>query len=60
MQIDMKKLKTWVTITSAIRKVIKHMTVGLEPSGHHDLKVTTTTVRSMDIEPLNVDLSPSR
>ena len=34
------------------------MNVGLEPSGHQDLKDTATTIRSMDIEPLNVDPSP--
>ena len=56
-QINMKNLKAWVTVTSAISKVIRHMTTGLEPSGHQDLKVTTTNARSMDIEPLNVDQS---
>ena len=58
MPISMTNLKTWVTITSVISKVIRHMTIGLEPSRHQDLKVTITTIRSMDIEPLNVDLSP--
>ena len=40
-----------------ISKDIRHVTIGLEPSGHQDLKVTTTIARSMDIEPLNVDQS---
>ena len=51
--INMTNLKTWVTVTSAITKVIRHMTIGLEPSGHQDLKITATIARSMDIEPLN-------
>ena len=58
MQINLTNLKTWVTIKSAKSKVIRHMNVGLEPLGNQDLKVTTTTVRSMDIKPLNVDPSP--
>ena len=51
---SMTNLRTWVTVISAISKVIRHMTTKLELSRHQDLKVTTTTVRSMDIEPLNV------
>ena len=51
----MKNLKTWISVTSATSKVIRHMIAGLEPSRHQDLKVTATIVRSMDIEPLNVD-----
>ena len=58
MQINMTNLKTWVTIKSAKSKVIKHMYARLKPSGHQVLKVTATTVRSMDIEILSVDLSP--
>ena len=57
MPTSMTNLKTWVTVTSAISKVIRHMTIGLEPSGYQDLKVTVTTIISMDIEPLNVDPS---
>ena len=34
------------------------MNVGLESQRHPNLKDTTTIVRSMDIEPLNVDPSP--
>ena len=33
------------------------MNVEPEPCMHQDLKVTATTIRSMDIEPLSVDLS---
>ena len=33
------------------------MNVGLGLSKHQNLKVTATTARSMDIEPLNVDQS---
>ena len=58
MLISMINLKTWVIVTSAKSKVIKNVTVGLKPSEYHDLKVTTTTVRRMDIEPLSADLSP--
>ncbi len=50
----MTNLETWVTITSAIRKVIKNMTIELEPSRHQDLKVTTKIARCMDIDLLNV------
>ena len=57
MPIIMTNLRTWVTVINAISKVIRHMIAGLEPSGHQDLKVTTTTIRIMDIEPLNVDPS---
>ena len=52
MKISMTNLKTWVTLISAISKVIRHMTTGLKPLGHQDLKDTTTTI-SVDIEPLN-------
>ena len=58
MKISMTNLKIWVTIISAINKVIKHMNARQEPCMHQDLKVTTTTVRSMDIEPLSADLNP--
>ena len=51
--INMKNLKTWVTVTNIIIKVIRNMTIGLEPLGDQDLKVTITTTKSMDIEPLN-------
>ena len=57
MSISITNLKTWVTVTSTIIKVIGHMTGGLEPSGHQDLKATATIARSMDIEPLNADPS---
>ena len=33
------------------------MNAGLEPLGHQDLKVTATTIKSMDIDPLNADPS---
>ena len=35
-----------------------HMSARLEPWMHQDLKVTATNIRSMDIQPLSVDLSP--
>ena len=56
--VSMTSLKTWVTITSAIKKVIRHMNVSKEPQKHQDLKVTTTIIKSMDIEPSSADLSP--
>ena len=34
-----------------------HMNTRQEPRMHQDLKVTATTVRNMDIKPLNADLS---
>ena len=49
----MKNLKTWVTIISAINNVIRQINARQEPCMHQDLKVTTTTVISMDIEHLN-------
>ena len=51
----MKNLKEWVTIISEISKDIKNMNAGLEPLGHQDLKITTTTLKSIGIEHLNVD-----
>ena len=57
MPINITNLKIWVIVTSAKRKVIRHMNVELKPSGHQDLKVTATTVRSMDIEHLNANPS---
>ena len=57
MQISMTNLKTWVTIINTISKVIRHMNARHESCMHQDLKVTTTTVRSMDIEPSNAYLS---
>ena len=56
MQTNMTNLKTWVTVISAINKVIKHMNARQEPCMHQDLKVTATTAINMDIEPSNVDL----
>ena len=56
-KISMKNLKTWVTITSKKSKVIRHMNVKQESCMHQDLKVTARTVRSMDIETSNGDLS---
>ena len=58
MQISMENLKTWITLISARSKVIRHMNAKQKPYMHQDLKVTTRTVRSMDIDPSNVDLSP--
>ena len=55
--INMTNLKIWVTIINVISKVIKHMTTRLEPLGHQDFKDTSTTTRSMDIEPLNANPS---
>ena len=57
MKNNMTNLKTWVIVISVIKKVIMHMTVGLESSRHQDLKDTATIFRSIDIEPLNVDPS---
>ena len=57
MSINMKNIKTWVTIISAISKDIKHMNVGLKPSGHQDLKVTTTIARRLVIELLSANQS---
>ena len=58
MQINMTNLKTWVIVINVISKDIRHMNVGLEPLGHLYLKVTSTTIKSMDIESLNEDPSP--
>ena len=55
MLIKMKSQSLWLTATSATNKVIKHMNVGPEPQMYLNLKETTTTVKSMDIEPLNAN-----
>ena len=57
-KINMTCLKTWVTIISGIKGVIGHMNARKEPCKHQDVKVTATTVKSMDIEPSSADLSP--
>ena len=44
-------------VTSTISKDTWQKIVGLKSQGHKDLMVTATIARSMDIEPLNVDLS---
>ena len=58
LQIKMSSLRTWFTTTSATRKVIKHMNEEPRPCTHKDLKDISITVRSMDMELLNVDLNP--
>ena len=58
MRIGMTNLKIWVIVISTINKVIRHMNARQEPCMHQDLKVTATTIKSMDIEPTSVDLSP--
>ena len=57
-QISMSNLRTWVTVISAISKVIRHMNVEPRPWTHKDLKVIAKTIKSMDIELLNVDPNP--
>ena len=57
MLIRMQSQSLWLTVTSATNKVIRHMNVGLEPQMYLNLKDTATTIKSMDIEHLNVDLS---
>ena len=57
MKISMTNLKTWDIVTSEISKVIRHMTTRLEPLRHQYLKVIAKTIKRMDIEPLNADLS---
>ena len=54
----MQSQNPWHTIKSAINKDIKHMSVRPEPKMYQNLKDTTTIIKSMDIEPLNVDASP--
>lgn len=49
--------KVQAIVTSVRNKVIKHMNVEPKLSRHQDLKVTSKTARSMDIDPLNVDQS---
>ena len=56
--VSMSKLGTWVIVISAKRKVIRHMNAKPKLCMHQDLKVTTTIVRNMDIEPLNEDPNP--
>ena len=58
MQIRMQSQNPWLTVKSAISKDIRHINIGLEAQRYLNLKDTTTTTRSMDIEHLSVDLSP--
>ena len=57
MIIRIQSQSSWLTVTSATNKVIRHMNARPESQAHLNLKDTTTTVRSMDIENLNVDPS---
>ena len=50
MLIRMQSQSLWLIVTSATNKDIRHMNVGLEPQKYLNLKDTTTTIRSMDIE----------
>ena len=58
MKVNMSNLKTWVIIISAKSKVIRYMNTKLEPCMYQDLKVTTTTIKNMDIDLLNIDPNP--
>ena len=58
MLIKMQSQSLWLIVTSATNKVIKHMNARLEPQMYLNLKDTAITIRSMDIETLNVDPSP--
>ena len=55
--INMISLRMQATITSARSKDIKQMNARIGLSERHDLRVTTTITRSMDIELLSVDQS---
>ena len=57
MLIKMQSQNTWLTMKNAIYKDIRHMNARPEPQRYLNLKDTTTTSRSMDIEHLNVDRS---
>ena len=57
MLIRMQSQNPWLTITNATNKDIRHMNAGPELQKHLNLKDTTTTARSMEIEHLNADLS---
>ena len=58
MLIKMQSQSLWLTVTSATNKVIRHINAGPEPQMYLNLKDTTTTIRIMDIEHLNVYLIP--
>ena len=55
--VRMQSQNPWLTVKSAISKDIRHMNVGPESRRYPNLKDTTTTVRSMDIEHLNANPS---
>lgn len=57
MQIKTLRRNSWVTIISATIKDIRHMNARPRHQKHKYLKVTTTTIRSMDIEHMSVDQS---
>ena len=53
MLIRMQSQNLWITIKSAISKDIRQMNVVPKPQRYLNLKDTTTTARSMDIEHLS-------
>ena len=57
MQMTIQRKSSWHIVKSARSKDIKHMNVGPKSQRQQNLKDTTTTVKSMDIENLNVDPS---
>ena len=57
MLIRMQSQNPWLIVKSAISKDIGHMNVEPEPQRYLNLKDIAITVRSMDIEHLNIDLS---
>ena len=57
MPISIISLKVQAIVISAKNKDIKHITIGLGPLEHQNLKVIAPIARSMDIGLLSVDQS---
>ena len=57
MQIKMQSQNPWLNVKSAKTKDIKQMNAGPKLQNYPNLKDIATTVRSMEIEHLNVDPS---
>ena len=59
LQIKILSRSSWVTTKNAINKDIRHMNTKTRPYAHKDLKDTNITIRSMNIEHMNVNPNPN-
>ena len=54
----MSNIRMWFNAKSETNKIIRHINAELGPCRHKNLKDIAITIRSMDIEILNVDPNP--